>query len=444
MFLRKFSVSIIIAMVWIAAAWSSESSDDLQLGSDSPAKNLGLKTTLVGMGSFEAGEFTKCEVNEIPDDHLWFQKAFMQMGFITDVNERTKLSFVGEVMMRFPYGPVKDQPDETHVSYYFYPHNVSITYAIGDVNKPLLKLSAGVMPFKYNPDVRNLGEYIFRTNTYPATMRNRFDFPMARVTGFQLSSTPIDSLNFHLILATESEVVPLRDFGPAFFTDYTFLKNIVSVGAGAYFHHLWSVAERYTTPKVNNNIYMTPEGDTAYYTFRGSKVMGRLSLDFKPLLPFANMLGSNDLRLYSEIAFIGLKNQGVYYDEQWRRRPIMVGFNFPTFKVFDVVSAELEWYNWDYRNSYTLALFEGTILPKPDDANNDGIMPVSDWQQNALKWSVYAKRTFGSHFSVIGQVGFDHMQIERNSVPQKKVAYFGDAMHKHGDWAWVLKTQWVY
>ena len=407
----------------------------------------GVKTSLVGMGSFEAGEFIKCEINEKAEDHLWFQKSYVHIGFLAEVNERTKLSFVGEGMMRYPFGTVKDQPDETHVSYYFYPHDVSINYSFGNVEKPWLKLGAGIKPFKYNPDVRNLGEYLFRTNTYPPTMRNKFDFPMARLTGFQITSTPIDSLNIHAMLVTESEVVPLRDFGPALLVDYSFLKNIVSLGAGVYYHHLWSVAEKYTTPEVNNNQYYTPSKanpelvDTSYYTFRGTKVMSRLTLDFKPIFDL-DIFGKNDLRLYSEIAFIGLENQGIFYDEPWRRRPVMVGFNVPAFKLLDVLSVELEWYNWNYRNSYTLALFEGNILPKPDDANNDGIQPVSDWKENSLKWSVYAKRTIGRHFSIIGQVGFDHMQIERNSVPQKGVVYYADAMHKHGDWAWIMKTQW--
>lgn len=433
-----------ISFVFAATIVADESDGNASTESNQSPMTSDSRVKLVGMGSFESGQFIKCEINEIPDDHLWFEKSFLQLGFINQANERTRMSFVGEGMMRYPYGPVKDQPDETHVSYYFYPYDVSITYSFGDVEKPWLKLAAGVMPFKYNPDVRNLGEYIFRTNTYPPTMRNRFDFPMTRVTGFQISSTPIDSLNIHLILASESEVVPLRDFGPAFFVDYTFLKNIVSAGAGGYLHHFWSVAEKYTTPELtgitSGNQYVTPTGDTAFYTFKGTKVMGRLAFDFKPLIP-VTIFGKNDLRLYSEIALIGLENQGIFYDEPWRRRPIMVGFNVPTFKLLDVLSVEVESYNWDYRNSYTLPLFEGIILPKPDDPNSDGL-PVSDWKENSLKWSVYTKRTIGKNFSVIAQVAFDHMQIERNSVPQKKVAYFADAMHKHGDWAWVFKTQW--
>lgn len=410
---------------------------------DLSVNNLGVKTNLVGMGSFEAGEFLKCEINETPYDHLWFQKSYLHIGLISEVNERTRLSIVGEGMMNYPLGTFKDQPDETHVNYYFYAHDVSISYAFGDVKKPWLKLAAGIMPFKYNPDVRNLGEYLFRTNSYPPTMRNKFDFPMTRLAGFQISSTPIDSLNLHLILNSETEVVPLRDFGPAFLVDYTFLKNIVSLGTGVYFHHLWSVGESFTTPEPpgNSNKYVTPEGDTNYYTFRSTKFMSRLALDFKPLFP-CRFFGENDFRLYSELAFLSIENQGTYYGAPWRRRPIMVGFNVPAFKLLDVLSLEAEWYNWNYRNSYTLALFDPVVLPKPDDANNDGIKPVSDWKENSVKWSIYAKKTIGNHFSVVGQIAYDHMQIQRNSVPQKGVAYFGDAMHKHGDWAWTLKTQW--
>jgi hypothetical protein len=136
--------------------------------------------------------------------------------------------------------------------------------------------------------------------------------------------------------------------------------------------------------------------------------------------------------LYSEVAVIGLEDQGTIYDELWRRIPIMAGFNVPTFKILDVLSIELEWYNWNYRNSYSTYLF-AQMLPLPDQ-----LTPVSDWKENSLKWSVYAKRNIGDHFSVIGQIAYDHMQLERNVFMQNE-SYYGDAMHKHGDWAWLLK-----
>ena len=110
----------------------------------------------------------------------------------------------------------------------------------------------------------------------------------------------------------------------------------------------------------------------------------------------------------------------------------MIGFNFPTFKILDVLAGELEWYYWNYANSYSDYLFQN-LIPRPDD-----IKPGFDYKENTLKWSIYAKRRIGNHFSLIGQVAFDHMRLEQNMYVQS-IMYNGDAMQKHGDWAWVCK-----
>jgi hypothetical protein len=407
---------------------------------DNSNGDSGIKTKLVGMGSIENGQYVKCEINggDNRTEHLWYSKAYMHLGFLAEVNERTKLSFVGEGLVRYAYDLSKDKVDDNRPAYSFYPHDVSISYSFGNIEKPWLKLGAGIFPFKYNPDVRNLGEYLFRTNTYPPTMRSQFDFPMARLTGFQISSTPVDSLNIHVMLTSESQVLPLQDFGPSILVDYSFLK-MISVGGGIFFSHLWSVNEKYTTPQNSQNaIIDTITGlTTDYYTFRGTKMMGRLALDFKRFFPRQDIFGENDFRLYSEVAILGLQNQGTYYKDLLRRIPFMLGFNVPTFKLLDVLSLEAEWYNWNYRNSYSTYLF-AQMLPLPDQP-----APVPDWIDNHLKWSIYAKRTIGKNFSVIGQIAYDHMQFERNVYLQAE-SYFGDAMHKHGDWAWILKTQWDF
>jgi hypothetical protein len=98
---------------------------------------------------------------------------------------------VGEAMVHYAWTQSKDLLDNLRPQYLFYPHDVEGTYSLGDMERPFLTLGFGVFPFKYNPDVRNLGEYLYRTGTYPPTMSNTFDFPLARLTGFRLMSTPI-------------------------------------------------------------------------------------------------------------------------------------------------------------------------------------------------------------------------------------------------------------
>ena len=389
------------------------------------------------MGSLESGQVVSGEPGGT-DMHLekvWYQRSYAHLGFLATVGERTNLAVVGEAMVRYAWAQTKDALDNDKPQYLFYPHHVEGSYSFGNIERPFLTIGFGIFPFKYNPDVRNLGEYLFRTGTYPPVMSSQFDFPWARMTGFKLSSAPIDSLHLCAMLTMESEVIPLKDFGVSLLGDYTICKSI-TIGAGVFLSHYFSVNEDLTTPKNNN---MAPidstNPDTVYYTYRGTKLMGRIAFDPKSFLPW-HCFGTNDLRLYSEVAVIGIKNFPLYYKELYRRIPVMVGFNLPAFRILDVFAVELEWYKWNYPNSYTQYVYNSQI-PKPDEV--DGY----DSKQNELKWSCYAKKRFGKTFSLIGQIAFDHMRLESNVFVQGQ-AYFGDAMHKHGDWAWALKTQFDY
>lgn len=405
-----------------------------------------LKLKLVGMGSFESGEVMQGEPSggEQQQGHVWYQRFYMRIGFDTKINDRTDLTFIGEGMTHFSWKPsTSTSPDNNRTQSTFYPYDVEGNYIFGNIHHPFLKVGFGVFPFKYDPDVRNLGEYLYRTNTYPPTMTSEFDYPLARLTGFKMISTPIDSLNLTALLTTESQQISLEDFSLSFLGSYTIAKAI-TIGAGIDFSRIFSVSQNLTAPVNSGNIYkidtIYSATDTTYkinyYTFAGTKVMGRLSFDPKVFIPL-NIFGSNDLKIYSEIAFLGLQNYPGYYAQLWRRVPIMAGFNFPTFKLLDVLSIELEWYRWNYLNSYTTHLF-GDMFPQPDPISDPNYNPKED----QLKWSVYAKRSLANNFSIIGQVAFDHMPLETNTFSSD--SFFGEAMHKHGDWAWVLKSEFLF
>jgi hypothetical protein len=397
----------------------------------------GIKYRIIGMGSLESGQVVGGEANgtDIHVNKAWCQRTYAHLGFQATIGAHTDLFIVGESMVHYAWAQSKANYDEDKPQFLFYPYHVEGSYSFGTGERPFLTAGFGVFPFKYNPDVRNLGEYLFRTGTYPPTMSNQFDFPLARLTGFRLSSTPIDSLNLHAMLTMESDVLPLKDYGISLLGDYTLWKSL-TIGAGVFLSHLLSVNEDATTPKNNNLAPIdSANSDTIYYTFRGTKFMGRLAFDPKPFLPW-RFFGLNDLRLYSEVALIGFKNFPLYYKDRNRRIPIMVGFNVPTFKTMDVLAVELEWYNWNYPNSYTQYVFNSQV-PKPDDVEG------YDYKQNRLKWSCYGKKQFGRTFSLIGQIAFDHTRLESNTFTQG-LSYFGDAMHKHGDWAWMLKTQFDF
>ena len=143
-----------------------------------------IKTNFVGRGVFEAGQFVKAESKgtSIPLNKTWYERVYLQVGFVSEVNKRTNLYFIGESQTRYSYFQTKDFLDDDRPFVFFYPHWAEISYSFGAIERPWLRMGAGVFPFKYNPDVRNLGEYLFRTGSYPPIMMSTFDFPLARLT----------------------------------------------------------------------------------------------------------------------------------------------------------------------------------------------------------------------------------------------------------------------
>ena len=398
----------------------------------------GIATDLIGMGSIEAGQVVRGESQggDVTLNRVWYQRAYMHLGFRAAIDGRIDVAFVGEAIVHYSWTQSKDFLDNDVLKYLFYPHHAEGSYFFGEKEAPLLRIGVGIFPFKYNQDVRNLGEYLYRTGTYPPVISSEFDFPLARLAGLHLSSTPVPSLNLNVLFTSESQVLPFNDWGISVLGDYTFAKAF-TLGAGVFFSHLLSVTDTCTTPHNPTNLALMDSRttDSIFYSFRGTKMMGRVCFDPKIFFP-TDIFGKNDLKLYSEAAVIGLKNYPRFYNELQRRIPVMVGFDIPTFKLMDVLALEVERYTWNWPDSYTSSLFNGQV-PQPDK------VPGYDPKQNELKWSVYARKHLNKTFCIIGQVAYDHTRLESNAFINFG-AYFGDAMHKHGDWAWMLKTQFDF
>jgi hypothetical protein len=311
----------------------------------------------------------------------------------------------------------------------------------------LLSLELGIFPFKYNPEVRNLGEYVFRSGVYPGFLIGEFDIPEAVLTGLRINNRIAGKFTEDLLLTLEEQFKPFHDITLSYLAAYT-PHPAITIGLGASASHLISVDEKRTTPKTDGTWYIEdPDtlrdtsgadsailGDTAYLTFRGVKIMGRLCFDIKQLFPHS-IFGPEDLKLYGEAAILGLQNYDLYYDTLWQRIPVMMGFNFPTFKILDVLSLEAEWYGSPYPNNYKNA-FSIQPLPRPIPDDPPRGVPPSVYRKDDWKWSVYAKKTIAGSFSVSAQCARDHVRIRANNpnyIEREEV------LTKDNQWYWMLK-----
>jgi hypothetical protein len=174
--------------------------------------------------------------------------------------------------------------------------------------------------------------------------------------------------------------------------------------------------------------------DTVIGSMSGTKLMARFRLDFRTLLGLSAPFGKQDFVLYGEAAILGLKDYPKYYDDIWRRAPVMVGLNLPAFGVLDKFCLEVEYYaskNFpDYVKTETNASWVPRVPPGADNARND-------W-----KWSLYASRVLMGHLRVAGQVANDHLVIP--APPAASDPDWAEALTTPKDWYWMLKLAYFF
>ena len=154
--------------------------------------------------------------------------------------------------------------------------------------------------------------------------------------------------------------------------------------------------------------------DTGYYTFQGVSLMGRFSIDPKPLFGSPKWMGNQDLKLYGEAAVLGLKDYPFYYANIRQRIPWMLGFNLPGFHILDVISLEVEYCSNPFPNDWQTSLREGFPIPGGQGFNPGSYADPGthgDYVYSPWKWSVYLRKEVSRGLFVSAQVAHDHLRL---------------------------------
>jgi len=223
---------------------------------------------------------------------------------------------------------------------------IQSTFGLFD-DRDTFQAEFGYFPFKYNPQSTNLGEYLFRSGTYPGFLVSGFEHSIdkQKLCGLHLSYTMYAAgrLKHDLLLTTEMDYYPLHDPHFTYIATYTPAHPFIEVGAGFQLARFLPVEKSRTTPGLDNDNFNirspdsrkwvgyvdTLTGDTVMYTFRGTKLMARLAINPQSFqrIPF---LGENDLKLYGEAALLGVKDYAGWYANRGERIPVLFGMNWPT------------------------------------------------------------------------------------------------------------------
>lgn len=322
-------------------------------------------------------------------------------------------------------------------------------YKWGDLENPNAMLQVGYFPYKYNADSKNLGEYLLRSGTYPGYVVtggwNMISSSAFMAQGARLNISLWDGkFESDFILAMETNLPPLFSITPAYVATVKPVKGI-TVGGGVACNHCLSVKPSREAPKHLANAYITGIGidstdwdndgnfdeykyrvdrdPTKHYTFQGVKLSANASVDPKAYVPM-DFLGSEDLKLYGEIALLGVKNYPHFYEKRTERMPVMVGFNLPTFKLLDVLSLEVEYLNNPFANNQSVVINDAyPVWPIFTDDNGyatkaelEAVLAAQDaydhkWNsRDNWKWSLYAKREVTKGVRLYAQAASDHLR----------------------------------
>jgi hypothetical protein len=387
--------------------------------------------TPTGYASYEVGQIVKAnpqttQALEFQTEHLLYQKSFVGFNLLASYAPLPITTNIGVELKSFNETPRKsvvagDNGLAVRFFYFFYLTHADFIYSKSEG----FNLDVGYFPIKYDDNARNLGEYLFRSGTYPQYLITNFDFAAARVTGINAFGTLFDNLNYKALLTINTEGATMGDLNLTGIASYSLFNKFLDLGGGVSFCSFLSANSNHTRPPRNEADNKTDwyidNGDTNTYTFAGTKLMGRLSIDPKALFP-SNIFGKEDLKLYAEAAILGVKNYpvsidtstlGTRYDDVGKRIPIMFGVNVPTFKFLDVLSLEAEWFGSPYPNDMTTFVVNGIPTSTSSKWGNGNGSFYADSTADNWKWSMYAKKTFAGHFNAVVQVASDHYRWDK-------------------------------
>lgn len=379
------------------------------------------------------------------------------------------------------------------------PSVADIRYGASAGNGKTFGLQFGMFTEKYNPDANNLGEYLFRSGTYPDYVTSGGIW-FVNNTSVQLqalkASYKAGAFTSDYFLITETSLPALYDISAAAVVEYKMGDGLLDLGAGINFKHMIPVKPSLTSSHNSSNAYFTKDGvdytgydafyserknfygrrqveDSAnaskykalavvdsinsanvktwlkdpvaagitpkYFTQQGLIVMARASLDLKKII-HSEAFGPNDMRLYAEGAILGIQNYPVYYTHITERMPLMAGFNIPCFKFLDLLSAQVEYFNSPYLNSYLELVRSSSGIPTSplgSDVRRSKTEYGDITKNDNLAWSFLAKKTLGGAAFVSAQVARDHIRtvsIDTWTAPEPN-----EVLGNKSDWYWMIQ-----
>ncbi len=377
------------------------------------------------------------------NDKNWMQNAGGQLSVTAKIDSNWEGTLaLGAIQVHLPRGNLS-QADFWYPFWVAYVGEAKVTYSRPVLGTGKLRVTFGDFGYGYSSDNKNLGLYLMRGYVYPGAVESGFGTIFGAMAHYEQGPFGND-----VIIKSEDEH-PTYDLSLADVASYRILPGL-EVGAGVNFYRLIAQNSDLTSPDrtcggTYGHCYIVDYSDTTggkapdtvTGSLSGTKVMARFHADPKMLFGFSKFgslaLGKQDLVLYGEAAILGLKEYPVYYDDIWRRIPVMVGFNLPAFNYVDYLSVEVEYYASKNSSDNWEANYGGGWVPTSLDPEVNG---RDDW-----KWSVNTAKTLFAHLQFSAQVANDHLRLGGwHDEPETGK----EALRTPEDWYWTCKLAYFF
>lgn len=302
-------------------------------------------------------------------------------------------------------------------------------------------VESGLLEYTFNPEIKNLGNFMYRGTSYPFYLKTKVDYIYANLFGIRPEVRFLDDqIRVEALLNSNLDQYPFFDFSLGLMAYYQMPNKFLDFGAGICFDRIFSVDKSVTEcENVKSQL-----SDTTM-NFRSTKLDFRMILDFKPLFGDPSLFGTSDLKLYGELAILGTKTPKYFPNDSLitasviNRMPMMIGINLPCFKILDLLSFETEFCANPYPNDWWGGI-GGTPSPEPQDVTDSTWHDIYKNKDN-FKWTLYAKKTFAD-FDIIAIFANDHSIYEtRNAETQPATE---QTLRTNHDWHWYLKLQYRF
>lgn len=267
------------------------------------------------------------------------------------------------------------------------------------------RFRVGLYEFKYNPDSKNLGEYLLRSGAYPTILENAQGKDL-----MSLSHNKVMGVEYGLgfthfrqtaLVYLEQSSVPVNDLSAAYFAAVGPQKAELELGVS------YSRFLQTGTPMKDDNLgsaqrqYIKDQG----LVFKSVRLSLRGRLDFAAI-----MESENSFKLYGEVALLGLKNDSLYYKKMMERVPMMVGLDIPTWGFLDLLSFEFEYFANPYLDKkYGVGDATGSKfspLPSLPDYSD-----LPNYTRDDMKWSLYLHKSLNKWVDLKLRAANDHLRL---------------------------------